>query len=88
VFRRAFARTGDAVRAVEEALQSTGRAILYTSFVLTLGFAVFTLSSMNNLRAFGLLTSFAIASAFVLDVLATPALLVLLFSRRTAQEDR
>ena len=63
-------------------MQSTGRALLYTSVVLTMGFMTFLLSSMENLRYFGLLTSFAISSAFVLDMTATPALLVLVTRRR------
>jgi predicted RND superfamily exporter protein len=86
-FRRYLARTGDAVEAVDLTLRSTGRAILFTTIVLTLGFGVFLFSSMKNLQAFGLLTGFAIAAAFVLDVLATPALLVLLF-RHPVEEQR
>ena len=85
-FRRYLAQTGDPVRAVERALQTTGRALLFTSVVLTSGFLVFLLSSMSNLRDFGLLTAFAIAMAFLLDVTSTPALLVLVTRRRMAKE--
>ena len=85
-FRRYLAQTGDPVRAVELALQTTGRALLFTSVVLTSGFLVFLLSSMGNLRDFGLLTAFAIAMAFLLDVTATPALLVLVTRRRREKE--
>lgn len=76
-FRRHFAQTGDAVRAVELTMASTGRALLVTSLVLTAGFAVLGFSSMANLGYLGLTTAFAIALAFVLDVTVTPALLVL-----------
>ncbi len=76
-FRRYLDQTGDPIRSVELTLRTTGRALLVTSVVLTAGFLVFRLSSMSNLRDFGLITAFAIAMAFVLDVLATPALLVL-----------
>lgn len=76
-FRRYLAQGHDAVRAVELTMQSTGRALLFTSIVLTSGFIVLTLSSLLNLRQVGILTSFAIASAFLLDVTVTPALLVL-----------
>ncbi|MEE2677798.1 MAG: efflux RND transporter permease subunit [Myxococcota bacterium] len=85
-FRRYLAQTGDPVRAVELALQTTGRALLFTSVVLTCGFLVLTLSSMANLRDFGLLTAFAISMAFILDVTATPALLVLVNRKRAPKE--
>ncbi len=76
-FRRYLALGHDPVRAVELTMQSTGRALLFTSVVLTSGFLVLTLSEMLNLVQVGTLTAFAIASAFILDVTVTPALLVL-----------
>lgn len=85
-FRRYLEQTGDPVRAVELALQTTGRALLFTTVVLTSGFLVFLLSSMGNLRDFGLLTAFAISMAFLLDVTATPALLVLVTRQRLEKE--
>jgi hypothetical protein len=48
--------------------------MLVTTLVLTIGFLVFTLSSMQNLRNFGLLVGFAISTAFLADVLLAPAL--------------
>ena len=85
-FRRYMDQTGDPVRAVELTLQTTGRALLFTSVVLTSGFLVFLLSSMGNLQDFGFLTAFAIGMAFLLDVTATPALLVLVTRRREEKE--
>ena len=76
-FRRYYRASGDARRAVRETLETTGQALLFTSLVLSLGFGIFTLSQMQNLFYFGLFTSFAIASAFVLDILVSPALMVL-----------
>jgi predicted RND superfamily exporter protein len=76
-FRRYLAMGLDPVQAVEETMQSTGRALLFTSIVLTSGFAILMLSDMLNLERVGLLTAFAVASAFLLDVTVTPALLVL-----------
>ncbi len=81
-FRRYLAETRDPMRAVERALETTGRALLFTSVVLTCGFLVFVLSSMGNLRDFGVLTAFAVGSAFVLDITATPALLMLVTRRQ------
>lgn len=76
-FRRHLAMTGDPERAVELTMESTGRALLFTSVVLVAGFGVLGLSSMANLGYLGLSTAFAIGLAFVLDVTVTPALLVL-----------
>ena len=87
-FRRYLAQTGDPLRAVELALQTTGRALFFTSAVLTSGFLMFQLSSMGNLQHFGLLTAFAVGTAFVLDVTATPALLVLVTRRQYADAGR
>ena len=51
---------------------------------LSAGFLVFTLSSMGNLRALGILTAFSITAAFVLDIIVTPALLVLVTRGRAS----
>ena len=76
-FRRHFKATGDPGRAVELTMESTGRALLFSSLVLAAGFGVLGFSSMANLGYLGLTTAFAIVLAFVLDVTVTPALLVL-----------
>ncbi len=76
-FRRYYAKCGDAHLAVRQTLETTGQALLFTSIVLSLGFSVFVLSDMPNLLYFGLFTSFAIASAFLLDIAVSPALMIL-----------
>ncbi len=86
-FRRYLAQGLDPVRAVEETMQSTGRALLFTSIVLTSGFGVLTMSEMLNLWNVGVLTSFAIGSAFLLDVTVTPALLVLTHRKEAAERE-
>jgi len=83
-FRRYLALGHDPIGAVERTMQTTGRALLFTSIVLTTGFLVLTLSAMLNLRQVGLLTAFAVATAFLLDVTVTPALLVLTHRQRGA----
>jgi len=84
-FRRYLGQGLDPVRAVEATMQSTGRALLFTSIVLTSGFAVLMLSEMLNLRHVGTLTTFAIGMAFLLDVTVTPALLVLTHRREVIE---
>jgi hypothetical protein len=73
-FRRYHDQGMDVRAAVHETLHTAGRAMLVTTLVLTIGFLVFTLSSMQNLRNFGLLVGFAISAAFLADVLLAPAL--------------
>jgi predicted RND superfamily exporter protein len=43
--------------------------------VLVVGFSVFGLSQMTNIRIFGLLSAFAAGVAFLADVLVAPVLL-------------
>ncbi len=64
-------------------LQTTGQALLFTTLVLCAGFAVFTLGSMRSTFDFGFLTSFALAVAFLVDILLAPALVVLLTRLRS-----
>jgi predicted RND superfamily exporter protein len=70
--------------AVDETLQTAGRAMLITTIVLSTGFLGFVLSSMHNLTNLGILVSFAISTAFFADVLLAPALLALFDSEREA----
>jgi len=76
VFRREQGAGLSASMAIERTLATTGRAMLFTSIVLIAGFGTFLLASMGNLVVTGLLTTFAIATAFLADVLISPALLV------------
>ncbi len=83
-FRRYRAQGCSPIEAVDRTMMSTGRALLFTSIVLTTGFAVMMGSQMLNLWEVGVLTTFAIGAAFVLDVTVTPALLVLTHRREAA----
>jgi hydrophobe/amphiphile efflux-3 (HAE3) family protein len=76
-FRRYYEQSGDPERAVYETLHTTGRAMLVTSIVLSVGFFIFVFASMNNLFEFGLLTAFTILAALAADYLVAPALMVL-----------
>ncbi len=75
-FQRYSAMTGDPHLAVQRSLETTGRAMLFTSIVLASGFLVYTFATMQNLVQMGIFTGFAIVSAFLADVLVAPALLV------------
>lgn len=74
-------------KAVLDTLSTTGRAMLVTSVILSVGFLGFTLSSMWNLVNFGWLVTLTITTAFVSEVLLGPALLAVA-DRFRALDDR
>ncbi len=65
-------------RSIEETMLGTGRAMVATTIVLSLGFYVYTFASLNNLINFGILTGGAIIIALICDIVLAPALLKLL----------
>jgi predicted RND superfamily exporter protein len=75
-FRRYYDQSGDPVGAVHQTLHTTGRAMLVTTIVLSLGFFIFAFATMSNVINFGLLTGFTIIMALVADYLIAPALMV------------
>ena len=76
-FHRYLDRTGSVETAVRETLQSSGRAMLLTSTVLTAGFFIFCLADMRNLVDFGFLTGITIVTALAADFVLAPALMAL-----------
>jgi hypothetical protein len=83
-FRRYFEQSGDAKQAVMETLHSTGRAMLITTCVLSLGFFVFMFANLNNLFNFGWLTGFTIIMALASDYFIAPALMVLVNRQKSS----
>lgn len=82
-FMHNFRRYYDEGKSVEEAVRLTltgsGRAMLITTIVLTLGFYVYLFASMANLVNFGLLAGTAIIVALIADFFIAPALMALLY---------
>jgi len=81
-FMRYRHETGDVRKAVHMTLQTTGRAMLFTSMVLSTGFFILMLSKMHNLQNFGLLTGIAIMLALIADFLLAPALMAVIYDNR------
>ncbi|MBT3387001.1 MAG: MMPL family transporter [Desulfobacula sp.] len=77
-FRRYYEIYHDAEKAVYETLHTTGRAMLVTTCVLSIGFFTFMFSEMNNLINFGFLTGFTLLMALLADYFIAPSLMVLL----------
>jgi hypothetical protein len=74
-YRRYHHQTEDVYEAVRLTHLSTGRAMLVTTIVLSIGFFLYMFSSMNNIFSFGLLTGFTIIMALLADFFLAPALL-------------
>ena len=77
-FRRYYEASHDPEKAVYETLHTTGRAMLVTTCVLSIGFFTFMFSEMNNLFNFGFLTGLALLTALLADYFIAPSLMVLL----------
>ena len=78
-YRRYHHDTGDDAEAVRLTLLSSGRAMLATTVVLSIGFLVFIFSSLSNLVNFGLLTAFTLIMALLADFFLVPALIAGMF---------
>ena len=81
-FQRYLERTGNALEAVRQTLDTSGRAMVTTSIVLCLGFSILMLSSMHNITNFGLLIALTIFMALVADFLLAPAIMIFLHRRQ------
>ncbi len=75
-FRRYFEESHDAGDAVLKTLHSTGRAMLVTTCVLSVGFFTFMFASMGNLFNFGMLTGITIIMALLSDFFIAPSLMI------------
>ncbi len=67
--------TPDTRVALAATVLATGRPIIFTSLVLSLGFLVMTLASFNPIIHFGILSGMVILLAMVFDLVVLPALL-------------
>jgi predicted RND superfamily exporter protein len=63
----------DADEIIHGAILSIGPPALFTTVVLTVGFAVFILSQFNGLQVLGMLSMITLSAGFVSDMTFTPA---------------
>ncbi|CAA6811006.1 MAG: Predicted exporter of the RND superfamily [uncultured Sulfurovum sp.] len=61
----------------DEVLKYAGKAILFTTIILSVAFSLFAFSEFSPNQNFGIVTAFALLIAFVVDLLLLPALLSL-----------
>ncbi|MBA1437625.1 MAG: MMPL family transporter [Epsilonproteobacteria bacterium] len=76
-FRRYYHSSGDAIAAVESTFYTTGKAMVITSIVLSLGFYAYMFGQMQSVQNFGFLTGSVIVLALLADLMLAPALMVL-----------
>ena len=65
--------------AVTKTLQTSGKAIFFTTIILSGGFFVYVFSDMSSLISFGLLTAATLILAFIADITLTPALVTIFY---------
>jgi predicted RND superfamily exporter protein len=86
-YRRYHHDTGDVDEAVRLTLLTTGRAMLVTTVVLSIGFFLYTFANLSNLRNFGVLTGFTIIMALMADFFLAPALMKELHKGHLVSDD-
>ena len=74
------------VEALDDTLQKTGRALLFTTFANVLGFAVLALSSFSPLTSLGWLTACVLLVALIADLVLLPAMLLLWAPSKTRNQ--
>ena len=75
-YREARAEGASREEAVGRTCRETGRAVVYASLVLALGFAVLATSASRSIASFGIVASVSIAGAALADLFLLPALLL------------
>ncbi|MEZ5489488.1 MAG: efflux RND transporter permease subunit [Gammaproteobacteria bacterium] len=74
--------------AIDRAMNESGRAVIFTSAVLVLGFSVFCLASFTTIIYVGLFGSIIMLLALLGDLLLLPALLFWIDGKEPAHESR
>jgi predicted RND superfamily exporter protein len=76
-FKRYYLQSHNATLAVEQTFYTTGKAMVITTIVLSLGFYSYMMGTMESVQNFGFLTGSVIIFALLADLLLAPALMVL-----------
>jgi predicted RND superfamily exporter protein len=80
-FRRYYLESGDSAKAIEQTFFTTGKAMVITTIVLSLGFYAYMMAQMVSVQNFGLLTGSVIVLALLADLLLAPALMIVATKR-------
>jgi multidrug efflux pump subunit AcrB len=77
-----FEESNSVEEATAATMRTTGRALLFTTVVLTSAFSIYGFASAATVVNFGLLSALAVLLAFVFDIFLSPALLALVYRRQ------
>jgi uncharacterized protein len=80
-FKRYYLESGDSAKAIEQTFFTTGKAMVITTIVLSLGFYAYMMANMISVQNFGLLTGSVIVLALLSDLLLAPALMMVVAKR-------
>jgi predicted RND superfamily exporter protein len=80
-FKRYYLESKDSAKAIEQTFFTTGKAMLITTVVLSLGFFAYLSANMISVQNFGLLTGSVIIFALLSDLLLAPALMIVVAKR-------
>jgi len=75
-FMRYYQKTGESAEAIRTTFFTTGKAMVITTIVLSLGFYAYMMAQMVSVHNFGLLTGSVIVLALLADLLLAPALMI------------
>ncbi|MBU3917149.1 MMPL family transporter, partial [bacterium] len=84
-FKRCFDSNNSIITSVIETIRTTGRALFFTSVVMSIGFASYLVADMNILVTFGVIISLTVALAFLADMTVTPALVAIVYASKEKQ---
>ncbi len=75
-FKRYYMESGDSTKAIEQTFFTTGKAMVITSLVLSLGFFAYLAANMISVQNFGMITGSVILFALFADLMLAPALII------------
>ena len=80
-FKRYYLEKQDILLAMEQTFFTTGKAMVITTLVLSLGFYSYIAAQMSSVQNFGILTGSVIIFALLADLFLAPALMVVVAKR-------
>ena len=82
-FKEHYDRHGNVDAAIAHSMTHSGRAMVATSIILTMGFFVYLFATMYSLQRFGLLIGLTVIMALFIDLIGAPALLRTFYKNKT-----
>lgn len=81
LFKKNLAEGMDVFDAIKMGYEETGRAIIITTIILGVQFALMGFSGFMPLKYFGILTAIGVLSALIFDLILLPALLMFVYRK-------